>query len=271
MVNMLSIGELLKNRYSIIRKVSDGDYGVVYQALDTRTREKVAIKEIHPGETTTEDLKYTVSGFYDEIKYLRSVKHLNLVKFHEGFEVNGVYYCITQWVEGKTLQQVLEENRKPLEGIKVVSLFFLLLDFVIFMHKQEIPYALRLLRPSDIIVNNEGHVMIIDLGLAMNFQPPRVPDGYIMPDEESDSTRDIFHIGSVIYELVTCVKPGSAQIGSLATPDEINKSVPKSLSNVITRCLKPRRERYKYISDVKTELSRWYPEYNKATGISALN
>jgi eukaryotic-like serine/threonine-protein kinase len=265
---MLSIGDMIRGHYSISRRVAVGDFGDIYQALDIRTQKQVAIKEIFPGNISGDVLKETAENFYNEINYLRSLNHPNLAKFFEGFEINGTYYYVTSWMEGKNLEELISERKKPLEGKHLIPLFYLLLDMIIFFHSSEIPYTLRLLRPSDILVDENGNITIVDLGVAMDFMPSKTPTGYWEPDETADSTRDVYHAGSVIYELLTGIKPGSASPGSLPAVYEVNDKVPRSLSDIVMKCVAERRERLKYASGVRTELMRWFPEYNKFTNIT---
>jgi serine/threonine protein kinase, bacterial len=265
---MLSVGDMFREHYSITQKVAAGDFGDVYQALDIRTREKVAIKEFYPKDISGKELQKTVENFHHEINYLKSLNHPGIVKFYEDFTVKGAYYYVTRWVEGKSLGQILGENKKLFEGRKIISLFYFLLDLVTFFHKQKIPYTLRLLRPSDIIIDDNGRPTIIDLGTAMDFMPLNMPDGYAVPEEPADSTRDVYHVGSLVYELLTNVKPGSAPTGSLPQIYKINKHVPKSLSDIVMKCIAIRRERFRYISGVKTDLLRWFPEFNNSTNIT---
>ena len=252
---------ILKDRFRILGVVAEGTYGIIYKAEDLKNQCFVAVKEIDLSGLSFEEVEETRSIMQAEIDYLKELEHNNLVRYISSFYIDGKFYYVTEWIEGITLRQALERLGRPFRGKDVLTLFNALSNFINYIHSQEMPYYLRLLRPSDIIIDENGVAKIVDLGTAMEIRPDHYPPGYEIPYEEPDERRDIFIIGSLLYELVTGIKLTEYGTVHFAPPKELNKEVSKALSDIITKSIVGRDRRYANVRTLKLDIMRWFPEY----------
>lgn len=263
--------EILKDRFRILGVAAEGTYGVVYKAEDLKSNKFVAVKEIDLSGMSFDELEETRSIMQTEIDYLKTLEHKNMVQFISSFYIDTKFYYVTEWIEGLNLLQVLERLGHPFRGKDVLTLFNSLTNVAVYLHDQDSPYYLRLIRPSDIIIDENGVPKLIDLGTAMEIRPDHYPSGYEIPDEEPDERRDIFIIGSLIYELVTGIKLTEYGTVHFAPPKELNKEVSKALSDIITKSIVGRERRYANFRTLKLDIMRWFPEYTDKSLTSGEN
>lgn len=253
--------EILKDRFRILGVVVEGTYGVIHKAEDLKSNKLVAVKEIDLSGMSFDELEETRSIMQTEIDYLKTLEHKNLVQYISSFYIDTKFYYVTEWIEGMNLQQILERLGHPFRGKDVLTLYNSLTNVAVYLHDQETPYYLRLIRPSDVIIDENGTPKIIDLGTAMEIRPDHYPSGYEIPDEEPDERRDVFIIGSLIYELVTGIKLTEYGTVHFAPPKELNKDVSKALSDIITKSIVGRDRRYANFRTLNLDIMRWFPEY----------
>lgn len=252
---------VLGNRYKVSEEVGKGSYGIVYKARNQENEEIVAIKELDLSGLSGEETREILDDFKKEIDYLKGLDHPNLVRFLDYFTENDRFYIVTEFVEGADLKSLLDKMGHPFRGRDLVSFFFSLADMVEYMHKREIPYYMRILKPTDVMVTQEGEVKIIDLGLAIELDPRKIPQGYFLPEEPPDEQRDVFIIGALIYELVTGIKPAKYRNRAFKPAKEENENISKVLSDIIVQCVDSRKRRFKNVRELKRSLLRWFPEY----------
>src|SRR6266568_1501099 len=110
-------GWMLGQRYLIVAQVGQGGMGAVYKAVDTfvMPRKAVAIKEMSQANLSGTQLTDAKNQFQREADLLKSLSHSNLPQFYNTFEENGRFYLVMEFIEGKTLQKLLDEvGGKPL-------------------------------------------------------------------------------------------------------------------------------------------------------------
>jgi serine/threonine protein kinase len=260
-LNMLSSGDILKDHYSILKLVEKGDYGDVYQAYDTITKSHVAIKMITPNLKTGEDLDILAKTFFEEFEFLKNNPHENLVKYLDAFQLKESFYYVTEWIDGETPDQLVKTKNETQKKKVILNLYHSLAVISFYLHSRPPGFSFYLLRPKDIVIDKEGVAKVVDVGLATKLHSFRVPEGYVIPDEDKDEKRDVFFIGAVIYELITNIKPDTDFVGSLPQIDKKVKNIPKTLTRIITLSVAPRRERYGLVRDLKKDLITYFPEY----------
>src|SRR5450631_1033987 len=99
---------LLQKRYMIVRQAGKGGMGAVYEAVDTRSGQKhVAVKEMSQGHLNSQGLANATAQFQQEAHLLGSLSHPNLPHIFDAFNENGRSYLVMDFIEGKTLHQLL--------------------------------------------------------------------------------------------------------------------------------------------------------------------
>jgi hypothetical protein len=117
-------------------------------------------------------------------------------------------------VEGKTLEQIVEASFGFLSEKDVINWAIQLCNVLEYLHKQTPPIVFRDIKPSNIMLNNEGQIKLIDFGIARLFNPAKSKDtvamgtvGYAPPEQygkgQSEPRSDIYALGATLYHLIT--------------------------------------------------------------------
>ncbi|MCE1248181.1 MAG: protein kinase [Firmicutes bacterium] len=258
---MIEPGEVLNNRYKILHFSHKGTYKNIYKAEDQLENTFVAVKEIDLSGLRIREAAELKTGFREEINYLKNLNHPTLVKFIDSFSIDTVFYYVVEWVDGMDLKTALAKMNKPFKGKEVANLFYAIADFFDYTHIQDPPYYMRLLKPSDIMVAEGGIVKIVDLGMDLEVDVNSTPPGYIVPDDEPGDKRDVFILGTLIFELVTKQEPGTYATNPFPETKDLNKEVNKAFSDILAMCLVEKRSKTISVKELKNDLMRWFPEF----------
>jgi len=252
------------NHYEIIEQIGAGGMGKVYRARDTSLGREVALKLL-PNEWMTDVSRR--QRFQREAKALAAISHPNIVAVYSLEEAEGVLFITMELVRGKLLSALMRARGMPLE--KFFALAIPLTEAVGHAHEAGITH--RDLKPTNIMVDEEGRLRVLDFGLAKTsvppaslgsttipVEPPITADGrivgtaaYMSPEQAQgmplDQRSDVFSLGILLYELLTGERPfkGDTQISTISsilkdTPPsvtDLKRSLPRHLARIIRRCL----------------------------------
>lgn len=252
-------GVLLKGRYHVVEKISHGGMAWVYRGI-TQKRKSVAIKvlfsHLAQSETACKRLKL-------EAKLQGSWSHPNIVRVLDSLDEDGLVGMIMEWVEGPTLQHLLEKNPRPLSHRGAVSVFLALTSAIGYAHENQVIH--RDLKPSNILLQQMPFGFfpkVADFGIAKSlaFDGTALTASnsvmgtiqYMAPEQVTSSKNidhraDIYSLGAMMYQLAT----GSMmfQVKGIhqwaycqrhidpTPPSELVPDVPASLEQVIMKCL----------------------------------
>ena len=272
--------------YRILEKIGEGGMGIVYKALDTHLDRHVAIKVLPPDKVADPE---RCQRFVQEAKAASALNHPNIVVVHDITEDRGANFIVMEYVEGKTLDQLV--GRRGLKLNEALGYAIQVADGLAKAHSAGIIH--RDLKPTNIMITAEGRVKILDFGLAKlmeeggvdEFGPtrtlgrpekPRTEEGFIVgtaaymsPEQAEgkkvDTRTDIFSFGVVLYEMLTGQKAFSREtkIATLAAilredpkpASQINEMLPPDIEQILTRCLrKDPQRRWQNMSDLKVVL-----------------
>ena len=211
-------GELIDERYQLLRLVATGGMASIYEGIDTRLDRRVAVKIMHPHLAQDEQF---VERFIREAKAAASLSHPNIVAVQDqGWNQSGspAVFIVMEMVEGHTLREYLNEQGRLSfrDGVK-----FLLpvLSALSAAHKAGIIH--RDIKPENILVSREGRIKIADFGLAkgpllgstMTAEASVIMGSvsYLSPEQVqrgvADSRSDVYAVGITAFELFTGKKP----------------------------------------------------------------
>jgi serine/threonine-protein kinase len=248
-------GTRFAQRYEVKEVLGVGGMGMVFKAVDSELGEVIAIKALKQ-ELLSED-PTALERFKSEIRLARRISHRNVVRTHDLGEFSGVYYITMEFVEGKSLKDLIRtRGRLPVPATLTVAKQ--LCRALEVAHEQGVIH--RDIKPQNMVVEPDGVLKVMDFGIARlaKRQSGVTQQGmvvgtpeYMAPEqlmgEDIDARADIYAAGCVIYECLTGSTPFTAenQITLIAKlleetpipPNVVNGEVPQALSDLVMRTL----------------------------------
>jgi serine/threonine protein kinase len=205
--------ELQHKRYRVERAVAKGGMGAVYEGFDQHFKRACAIKEMLDNFSNEEDREQSLQWFEREAHMLLDLHHAAIPKVFDFFAENGHNYLVMEFVDGKTLAEVLEQDGQPrgLPEARVRSWAAQMCSVLAYLHSQNPPVIFRDLKPSNIMVTSDDKVKLIDFGIARSFQSGRQATvimtlGYAPPEQLEGKPlpkSDLFALGATLHRLLT--------------------------------------------------------------------
>ncbi|HKF41673.1 MAG TPA: bifunctional serine/threonine-protein kinase/formylglycine-generating enzyme family protein [Thermoanaerobaculia bacterium] len=255
--------------YEILSPLGAGGMGEVYRARDTRLAREVAVKVLPASRARDPD---ALARMEREAQAIAALSHPNILAIHDLGTDGGVFYVVTELLEGETLRTRLASSGLPWR--KSVEIAAAIADGLAGAHLKGIVH--RDLKPDNVFLTRDGRVKILDFGLA-RLQPavaqqdqtsaPTTPPqtepgllmgtvGYMSPEQargaSADTRSDIFALGCVIYEMLTgrraFSRPTAPEtLTAILNEDppnvsESGKVVPVGLTRLLRRCLEKNPE-----------------------------
>lgn len=264
-------------KYEIIRSLGSGGFGSVFLAKDVWLDIKVALKVPHKQSLELYKL-------LKEPRLQAALDHPNIVRLLAAEKVDKVFFFVMEYVKGRTLEKILQKD-KVLDVTAAVDIIRQVAAGVEHAHKNKILH--RDLRPSNIMVSEEGQVKITDFGTSAWLQnvpyattrigsPP-----YMAPEQfqgKAGFAADIYSIGCILYEMLIGRPPiydpdpfkilEKAQEGKITPPRLKNMRVPRELDEIIMRCLAAKSEdRYQRPGDLLRALAEIRGEKHRKSEI----
>ncbi len=265
----LAPGTLLQGRYRIQNLLGKGGMGHVYLVRDehfTGARSLRSMKEMIPRFDATQQEQHMIN-FKREADVLESLRHSNIPRVYDSFTEYNRAYLVLDYVEGHDLEHVIEKSQGQLSPEMVGDWMIQLCEIVQYLHGKNPPIIFRDLKPSNVILTPDGHIVLIDFGIAKVFQTDEAQtnvgtQGYAAPEqyERAAETRsDIYAIGAMMHHLLTKTDPRYQAPFSFHTrmPRALNPAVTPELETVIMRCLEHDKEkRYQDVYDLRQAIKQ---------------
>jgi serine/threonine protein kinase len=245
----LATDTLLHARYRIITPVGQGGMGTVYRALDTQLNERVvAVKELVVNDRSSQAGKEALAAFKHETRLLSGLQHPNLPGIFEQFEENERFYLVMTFLEGQTLEEILQRSSfKKLSLYEVLQIGQQLCEVLQFLHSQYPPIIFRDVKPANIMRTSAGKIYLIDFGVARQFKPGQKKDtvpfgslGYAPPEQfgkaQTTPRSDIYSLGATLFQLLSGYEPDTTPL-QLPQIRSLEPGVPFALATLITKML----------------------------------
>lgn len=274
---MLSKGQKINERYEIIKTIGEGGMANVYLANDTILERNVAIKVLR-GDLSSDE-KF-IRRFKREALSVSNLSHPNIVEVYDVGEEDGNYYIVMEYIEGKTLKQLLQK-RGALTLTEVIDIMSQLTDGIAHAHEAYIIH--RDIKPQNIMIEDNGLIKITDFGIAMALNSTQLTQTnsvmgsvHYLPPEQANGKgatvkSDIYSLGILMYELLSGSVPfkgdTAVEIALKHMKEKIpsirkqNPTIPQSVENIILKATaKNPKNRYdtarEMYNDLQTAMER---------------
>ncbi len=245
--------DIIDNRYEIIRRLGSGGMADVFLARDTHLGREVAIKVLY--QRYADDNEF-VARFRREAQSAAGLNHPHIVSIYDRGEADGSYYIAMEYLEGRSLKQVISE-RGPLEPALAIDISEQILQALQFAHENNVIH--RDIKPHNIIINSRNQVKVTDFGIARAGSAARMTETgsiigtaqYLSPEQAKglavEQGSDLYSLGIVLYEMLTGQVPFEGEnpvaialkhlSDAPVPPQALNPEIPDNLNAVVMKAL----------------------------------
>ena len=262
------------DHYRIDSLVARSGMASIFRGTDSRNGRQVAIKVPHP-EVESDPALFDRFRREEEIGKL--LDHPGVMKVFSDEDRSRVY-MVMEWVDGRLLRKILDEQRK-LPPERAVQLAVRILNALEYIHSRGVAH--RDLKPENVMVDENDNIKLIDFGIAAHAKSRRLtfaklsqtmgtPD-YISPEQvkgkRGDARSDLYALGVMLYEMVTGTVPFTGEnaflimndrlLNNPLPPREIDPSITPQLQEIIYRALERNpKNRYASARDFASDLQQ---------------
>jgi serine/threonine protein kinase len=255
------IGKTIKDRYKIYDEVGEGAAGSVYLARDQEEARIVAVKVVH--SHLTKDGQF-MERFQREANILAELKEFespHIVRLYEFGEEDGMVYIVTEFVEGRTLAEILAA-RGTLEVDQALDVARQVAACLEVTSRKNIVH--RDLKPANLMITPDGIVKVMDFGIARSLMYTGLTSTgvlgtpyYISPEQaegrkDLDSRTDMYSLGICLYQMLTGELPyiGESPMelilqhveASIPSVRDRQPGIPPSVDEIVRKCMAKRVE-----------------------------
>jgi beta-lactam-binding protein with PASTA domain/predicted Ser/Thr protein kinase len=243
---------VIDGRYRVIRRLGSGGMADVCCAEDSQLGRRVALKVLR--RRFAEDQQF-VERFRREASSAAGLQHPNIVGIFDRGEWDGTYYIAMEFVEGRTLKDIIRQ-KGPAPPEAAVDITLQVLRDARFAHKRGIVH--RDIKPHNVLIDQDGRVRVTDFGIARAGTSDMTETGsimgtaqYLSPEQAQgrpvDARSDLYSIGIVLYELLTGQVPFDAESPVTVALKQVNETpvpprqlvpeIPPALEAIVLRAL----------------------------------
>jgi len=268
--------------YKVLSAIGAGGMGEVYLAEDTRLGRKIALKLL-PVRFTQDPER--LRWFEKEAQAASSLNHPNIITIHDIGQVEGHQFIATEFIDGQTLRQKIQQG--PIRLEEAIDITLQAANALAAAHEAGVIH--RDIKPENIMLRRDGYVKILDFGLAKLTQQSGAEVGldaqtamnsitttgtligtarYMSPEQARgqavDARSDLFSLGVVLYEMLTCQSPfpgaTTADVITAILSHEPSTAVipeaPETLQDILRKALRKDRDaRYPTARAMITDLN----------------
>lgn len=283
----LAQNTLIQNRYLVVHLIGKGGMGEVYLAVDQRLGSAVALKRtFFAGE------EMLGNAFEREARTLARLRHPVLPKVSDHFTENQEQYLVMEHISGDDLAKRLELAQKPFPMSWVLFWADQLLDALSYLHSHEPPIIHRDIKPQNLKLTDENHIILLDFGLSKNttgqthisasgstgsvvgYTPHYAPMEQIR-GVGTNSRSDLYSLSATLYQLLTNVVPPDAltradsmlngEPDPLQPLNALNPEIPQRVSEVLLRAMEVSQDkRFANAREMQKALRKAYSDMQEA-------
>lgn len=243
-------GDILKNRYRIVRVLGQGGFAITYEAEDIKTKSSVAIKVISLKQL--ENWKQ-IELFQREVEVLEKLEHPAIPKYIDYFdletETDKSFYIVQELASGKSLFDLVESGWRTTEVI-VKNIAEQVLNILSYLHSLEPSIIHRDIKPNNLIYSDDGKIYLVDFGAVQNtyyntlMQGSTVVGtyGYMAPEQfrgKAVTATDLYSLGATLLYLLTHRSPSELPQDTLKLNFRSSVNISESFSDWLENILEP--------------------------------
>src|SRR6202046_5027323 len=242
----LAPGTILQGRYAIDRLRGGGGMGMVYLARDQRLANRpCALKEMVDHFIDQAQRIEANEYFAREADTLAQLKHQAIPAITDRFELANRHYLVMEYVEGRNLEEELAARGEPLPEGLVIDIARQLCDVLSYLHGLAPPIIYRDMKPSNVMLNSNGRVVLVDFGIARLFKAARKGTmigtlGFAPPEQYQglvDPRSDIYSLGATLHYVLTGRDPEKFPPFSFPPVRDLRPAVSSNLAGAIDAAL----------------------------------
>lgn len=214
---MAEIGMIIQGKYEILKLIGKGGMSRVYLAMDQNLNKQWAVKEIekHKNDINNEVM---IQSAMAEANMIKKLDHPSLPRIVDIINKENFIYVVMDYIEGEPLSNILnKQGAQPQE--LVIHWAIELCGVLDYLHRQTPPIIYRDMKPSNIMLQPNGNIKLIDFGIAREYKEESLADtvslgtkGYAAPEQfggkgQTDARTDIYCLGVTLYHLLTGQNP----------------------------------------------------------------
>ena len=266
----LETGTILNNIYRVVRLLGSGAMGNVYLVERIKDDVRFVVKELNFSKACGIDETTAKEIFFREAEFMVNFNHAGLPKTCGIFTEQGLDYLTMDYIEGKTLEEILTSSKKPLSEEKAVKWTGELCEILDYLHNSfKAPIVYRDLKPSNIIITPDDKLKLVDFGIARYYNPDKSTDtfsygspGYAAPEQyrgrgQSSPQSDVYGLGVILYQMLTLYDP-SVKPFTFPSMKTLNPSVRPGMEDIIRRAIEMEPlKRYISVNDFRDSLLKY--------------
>ncbi|KGK91394.1 hypothetical protein DP73_03765 [Desulfosporosinus sp. HMP52] len=259
--------KVFEGKYEIIKPLGSGGMGTVYLARNVKLDSYWAIKAVNKKNSEKVDL-------LAEPNIMKNLNHPGIARVFDIVEDDDNIYIIEDYIEGVSIEDELKQIKRIQEK-NVINWAKQITESLIYLHNSKPnPIIYRDMKPSNLILNKEGKVVIVDFGIAREYKKDSQSDttyigtrGYAAPEQygtsQTDARTDIYSLGVTLYHLATGKGPNDPPY-DLRPIRELDPKLSVGLEYIIAKCTKADpNSRYQSAFDLLHDLNNIY-KFDKA-------
>jgi serine/threonine protein kinase len=281
----LAPNSMIQNRYLVVQSIGKGGMGEVYLSVDQRLGSAVALKRTFYTEDNT-----LAAAFEREARILARLRHPVLPKVIDHFVENGDQFLVMEHISGDDLSKRLELANKPFPLSWVMFWADQLLDALSYLHSHEPPIIHRDIKPQNLKLTDENHIVLLDFGLSKDFDTKSTSNptnsasvaGYSphfasmeqIRGTGTDGRSDLYSLAATLYQLmansipVDALTRADALLGNAVDPikplNELNPEITPAISDVILKAVSIRQDdRFSTAGEMQKALRRAFDRGKK--------
>jgi serine/threonine-protein kinase len=258
-------------RYFITRVIKEGGQGAVYEAIDEQ-RHIYAVKEMLDRSLDAKERDEAIDRFEAEAKMLQGLRHPRIPRVYADFKDDGRQYLVMDFVRGEDLEDILKRDGKIAEP-QALTWAGQICDVLEYLHNRTPPIIFRDMKPSNIMVEPDGNIKLIDFGIAKVFQHAQRgtqigTPGYAPPEQYQGLATiqsDVYALGATLHHMLTGRDPRDQMPFSFPPVRDLNPAVSERTAAAVDKAVeKFAEDRFASIGEFAAALQPARPQVQPA-------